>query len=676
MPGLAYSYLRFSTPEQARGDSRRRQASLAEDYARRHGLQLDETLNFRDLGVSAFRGRNAKEGSLRAFLDAVEHGLVPTDSVLLIESLDRLSRDRILEAQSLFLQIVSAGVTIVTLIDQRSYSRESLNANPTDMIISLVIMMRANEESSTKSSRLRAIAAAVREDPNVAFHGGQCPGWLKPNNTRTGYEVIPERAEVVRRIFREAVAGRGLQTIARDLNKEAVPLFGRGNQRGKLWQRALIRHLLYTPLVIGDYTPHRGEVVNGKIRFMPTATKHGYYPAIVDRNDWEFLRSRREAWSEHYQCGKRATTLVANVLSRLCKCPKCGRPMVMIRDDNPDNRYLVCMAWREARQCSNEWVRYPEIEAVFIRDVDHLIRSCPQPRMHAETRRNLLRSIKSQLKTLRVRRDREISAYRCHADEGRTCAGWAADTQREIDELLAERYRLRLDRNYWQDATLRLKLEALRTAVFAQPRELSRINEKLRLLLAKVVVDWERQQLVMHWRHGMHSETAFYRRRRRGRERNKTPELDDSSRRLRPSGAWPHPTGANCRGPDETECIINGQVAVAVGLVGSFAGERKMLLDSSDWSRIKFQYGPEWTLKPTHNGTGYVVSRRRAALPGPATRVAILARLVTNAAPDAVVTYLDGNSLNLTSANLQVMRKTEFAAKSGLITGQPYTKVP
>ncbi len=80
MPGLAYSYLRFSTPEQAKGDSRRRQLSLAEEYARRHGLQLDRSLNFRDLGVSAFRGKNAKEGSLRAFLDAVEHGIVPPQS--------------------------------------------------------------------------------------------------------------------------------------------------------------------------------------------------------------------------------------------------------------------------------------------------------------------------------------------------------------------------------------------------------------------------------------------------------------------------------------------------------------------------------------------------------------------------------------------------------------------
>src|ERR1700723_810732 len=141
MAGIAYSYLRFSTHEQAAGDSRRRQSAMAEKYAADHHLRLDLALSFRDLGVSAYRGQNAKEGALRAFLDAIEHNLVPPNSYLLIESLDRLSRDRILSAQGLFLQIVQAGVTIVTLLDQRSYSLESLNQNPLDLIISLVSMM-------------------------------------------------------------------------------------------------------------------------------------------------------------------------------------------------------------------------------------------------------------------------------------------------------------------------------------------------------------------------------------------------------------------------------------------------------------------------------------------------------------------------------------------------------
>ena len=176
MAGIAFSYLRFSTPEQASGDSRRRQLAMAEEYAADHHLKLDRQLSFRDLGVSAFHGENAKDGALRAFLEAIEHNLVPKGSFLLVESLDRLSRDRILAAQSLFLQIVQAGITIVTLVDQRSYSIESLNRNPIDLIISLVVMMRANEESQTKSYRIREVFAQKRSILAERPWSARCPG--------------------------------------------------------------------------------------------------------------------------------------------------------------------------------------------------------------------------------------------------------------------------------------------------------------------------------------------------------------------------------------------------------------------------------------------------------------------------------------------------------------------
>src|SRR5262245_3008634 len=121
----AYSYLRFSTPEQLQGDSYRRQTQLAANYASQNGLTLDTELTFEDLGVSAFRGRNAKTGALNAFLRAVEDEVVPYGSFLLVESLDRISRDAVVDAQALFLNIIRSGIVLVTLIDGRQFSRES-----------------------------------------------------------------------------------------------------------------------------------------------------------------------------------------------------------------------------------------------------------------------------------------------------------------------------------------------------------------------------------------------------------------------------------------------------------------------------------------------------------------------------------------------------------------------
>src|SRR5262245_16904987 len=84
-PRRAYSYVRFSTPDQAKGASYERQIEMAQAYARERGLELAET-TYKDLGVSAYRHRNAETGALRAFLDAVEHGDIPRGSYLLVES--------------------------------------------------------------------------------------------------------------------------------------------------------------------------------------------------------------------------------------------------------------------------------------------------------------------------------------------------------------------------------------------------------------------------------------------------------------------------------------------------------------------------------------------------------------------------------------------------------------
>ncbi|WP_425450421.1 recombinase family protein [Virgifigura deserti] len=47
----------------------------------------------------------------------VRQGRIEPGSVLIVESLDRLSREQVLETQALFLLIINAGVTIVTLVD-------------------------------------------------------------------------------------------------------------------------------------------------------------------------------------------------------------------------------------------------------------------------------------------------------------------------------------------------------------------------------------------------------------------------------------------------------------------------------------------------------------------------------------------------------------------------------
>lgn len=60
-----YSYVRFSSVKQREGNSLERQQDTALKIAARYNLELDTTA-FHDLGMSAFKGKNAHEGSYRS----------------------------------------------------------------------------------------------------------------------------------------------------------------------------------------------------------------------------------------------------------------------------------------------------------------------------------------------------------------------------------------------------------------------------------------------------------------------------------------------------------------------------------------------------------------------------------------------------------------------------------
>jgi len=263
-PPKAYSYLRFSTPEQAKGDSATRQTLAALRWCERHGIELDTELTFRDEGISAFEGTNAEKG-LGAFRRAVENGDVPRGSYLLVESLDRLSRQSARKASRLMEEIVERGITVVDLSDgEREYSADALDKDPLLMVMMVLRFTRAHEESALKSVRVAAARERGRRkfassEPLTQPYTRQLPGWLRWNDDTKKIEAIPERAAVVKKIFKLADKGVGQHSIAGWLNENAGEPWGRGKRKGARWHRSYVRKILTNPAVVGTFTPHTAQ---------------------------------------------------------------------------------------------------------------------------------------------------------------------------------------------------------------------------------------------------------------------------------------------------------------------------------------------------------------------------------------------------------------------------------
>src|ERR1700712_5653026 len=96
-----YLYSRVSTAVQLDGMGIDRQDNALTQFLARHPeLVLRGT--FKDLGISARYGENKLKGEFGDFLKMVESGKVKRGSYLVVESLDRISREGEYEAQATF----------------------------------------------------------------------------------------------------------------------------------------------------------------------------------------------------------------------------------------------------------------------------------------------------------------------------------------------------------------------------------------------------------------------------------------------------------------------------------------------------------------------------------------------------------------------------------------------
>lgn len=283
---LAYSYLRFSSPEQAKGDSLRRQTALRDAWLAKHHVRLDESVSLRDEGVSGFTGEhrsNPDRHALAAFLELVRAGRIPRGSYLIVESLDRLSREHIRPALTLLLNLIDAGIRVVQLLPSEIVYDEQVE--PMTLMIGIMELSRGHSESRVKSER---VGSAWREKKRQAAATKvvvtkRVPGWLTVTDGK--FELIPDKAAVVRRIFRLAIEGHGLGAITKLLNGEQVPPMGVADY----WARSYVAKILANRSVIGEYQPHTGHA--GPNRKPDGAPVQNYFPAAVSEEEFYAARA-------------------------------------------------------------------------------------------------------------------------------------------------------------------------------------------------------------------------------------------------------------------------------------------------------------------------------------------------------------------------------------------------
>lgn len=334
----AIAYLRFSSLQQAKGDSARRQKKLIDEWLSHNPDYYLDPVTYEDMGLSAWRGHHAVRGAFAVFMVAVEQGLVGHDTVLLIESLDRLSREKIGEATGRLRAVLEAGIDVITLSDNVRYTRGSLD-DPFAIIRAILIAQRANEESELKSRRMRAAWAEKRKAAAAGtIMTTKCPYWLKVNAARDGFDVLEERAEVIRSVFRMRLEGMSFVRISCALNAQ-----GKENLKGKVsqWNSSSIERLVRKKAVIGYLVPSH-QCTAAEAEEIP-----GYYPPIISEEDFALAQlmyrepeSRRDGNFNPY---------LINIFRGLMRCGLCGHAVILTGISVKGYGYYVCSMRRQNR---------------------------------------------------------------------------------------------------------------------------------------------------------------------------------------------------------------------------------------------------------------------------------------------------------------------------------------
>ncbi|WP_227653017.1 recombinase family protein [Klebsiella pneumoniae] len=346
-----YSYVRWSTDKQTGNTSLERQTEKAKQYAAIHGLEYVQLL---DAGVSAFRAKNSTSGKLAGFISAVESGVIPSDSWLYVENLDRLSRADATTANELFLRLLRLGLTLVTGMDGKIFTRDGVNQNPTDLMLSILLFMRANEESLTKQKRafettLKLIERYRSGLPVNIKSAGSSPWWIDasgPNNEAVKPHSVHFKA--AKEAVRLLLSGWGNYRVTNYLNDNSEiypPPVGKKskNQRKEVrWTVPNIKKMRLNSALMGEKVLTLNNV---------THRLENYFPPVC--TPAEFARLQDVASNNKMPQGeqKQVITLLSGM--GILRCGHCGGAMTSFSKkgkirymcESGKKRMSSCKAW-------------------------------------------------------------------------------------------------------------------------------------------------------------------------------------------------------------------------------------------------------------------------------------------------------------------------------------------
>lgn len=333
------------------GESIDVQVNICREYIEEHPY-----LNLVDTYVdNGWTGTNTERPEFQRLLNDIKSGRI---KAIVIKDFSRFSRNYI-EAGNLLENIFpTLGVRFISVVDR--YDSFETDGTASSLLIplkNLINSFYSKDISKKVSTAIHTKQLAGEHIPSMIPYG-----YIKSEKEAYRFDVDPETAPIVKRIFAEKLQGKGFNEIARGLTNEGIPSPGklrymRGQTVRKaymdsVWSAQGIKQILRNPTYLGDLVFGRMptalylgkpnysyEFDESKWRILPNM-----HPAIIDRDSFEKIKAEMDKSSKDYEKRMKGSKKYREkhppIFSHIC-CGDCGTNMGFSRGRTSKETYTA-----------------------------------------------------------------------------------------------------------------------------------------------------------------------------------------------------------------------------------------------------------------------------------------------------------------------------------------------
>ena len=359
-------YCRLSQEDANEGESNsiQNQKAILLQYAKEH--RFPNPTFFVDDGYS---GTNYDRPGFQAMLAEIEAGKV---AVCCTKDLSRLGRNLSLTGLYINFTFPKYGVRYIAINDHF----DTIDPNSTDNDVA-GIKNWFNEFFAKDTSRKIRAVQKVKGERGVPLTTNVPFGYLKDPDDKTRWIVDEAAAQVVKRIFRLCMEGRGPMQIAKVLQEEKVLNPTAYKRRAGIktpspetsdpyhWNTNTVVHILerreYTGCTV-NFKTYTNSIWDKKQRDTPLekqAVFYGTHPAIIEQEIFDKVQEIRQQRHRRTKTGK------SSLFSGMVYCADCGAKMRYCTTNYFEKRqdHFVCANYRSnTGSCSAHFIRAVVLE--------------------------------------------------------------------------------------------------------------------------------------------------------------------------------------------------------------------------------------------------------------------------------------------------------------------------